>query len=495
MEPLLAEREQNEEEVRELLELGEKLEGLTRNVGMHAGGVLIAPGKLTDFCPLYAAEGTAQRHLAVRQGRRRGGRPGQVRLPRPHHADHPRLGGALRRAARARRSFALEKLPLDDTATYKLLSAGNTTAVFQFESRGMRDLLKRARPDRFEDIIALVALYRPGPDGPDPRVHRAQARQQRVEYLDPRLEPILGPTYGIMVYQEQVMQIAQVIGGYTLGGADLLRRAMGKKKPEEMAQQRDIFVAGAEKNGLPKAKATQLFDLMEKFAGYGFNKSHAAAYALVAYQTAYMKAHHAAAFMAANLSVVMDDTDKVRQFHDDAVANGLDGAAARHQRVGLPLRAGRREHRPLRPGRRARHRRVGDRAHRRRAQARRRSRTCSTSAARVDKRLVNRRVVEALVRAGAFDAIDANRARLLASAGTRPRGGRAGRARRPRRTSLFGEAEAPRGGAHATSTRRRGTRGRSCWRRRPRSASTSRATCSRSTRASSATFRARRSPG
>src|SRR5437667_281804 len=190
------------------------------------------------------------------------------------------------------------------------------------ESRGMRDLVKRARPDRFEDVIALVALYRPGPMELIPEfVERKNGK--RVEYLDPRLEPILKPTYGIMVYQEQVMQIAQVIGGYSLGSADLLRRAMGKKDAKEMAQQRDVFVAGAEKNRLPRAKAILLFDLMEKFAGYGFNKSHAAAYALIAYQTAYLKAHYPAAFMAANLSPVMDDTDKVHQFHEDALANGL----------------------------------------------------------------------------------------------------------------------------------------------------------------------------
>src|SRR5207344_3516141 len=195
-------------------------------------------------------------------------------------------------------------------------------AVFQLESRGMRDLIKRAKPDRFEDVIALVALYRPGPMDLIPE-YIERKHGKRVEYLDARLEPILAPTYGIMVYQEQVMQIAQVIGGYTLGAADLLRRAMGKKKPEEMATHRDIFVAGAEKNGVPRQKGSQLFDLMEKFAGYGFNKSHAAAYALVAFQTAYMKAHHLAAFMAANLSAVMDDTDKVHQLIEDAVDNGL----------------------------------------------------------------------------------------------------------------------------------------------------------------------------
>ena len=187
----------------------------------------------------------------------------------------------------------------------------------------MRDMIRRARPDRFEDVIALVALYRPGPMDLIPDFIARKHGQQRVDYIDQRLEPILAPTYGIMVYQEQVMQIAQVIGGYTLGAADLLRRAMGKKKPEEMAQQRDIFVAGAEKGGLARARATQLFDLMEKFAGYGFNRSHAAAYALVAFQTAWLKTHHLAAFMAANLSAVMDDTDKVRNYYEDGIANGL----------------------------------------------------------------------------------------------------------------------------------------------------------------------------
>src|SRR6059058_1444046 len=322
LEPLLAEREKNEDEVRELLELGEKLEGMVRNVGMHAGGVLIAPGRLTEYCPLYAAEGTD--HVISQLDKDDVEAIGLVKFDFLGLTTLTVLDWA-ERSVRALDlpEFALARIPLDDAATYQLLSAGNTTAVFQLESRGMRDLIRRARPDRFEDVIALVALYRPGPMDLIPDFIARKHGEQRVDYLDPRLQQILGPTYGIMVYQEQVMQIAQVIGGYTLGGADLLRRAMGKKKPEEMAQQRDIFVAGAQKNGLSRPKATQLFDLMEKFAGYGFNKSHAAAYALLAYQTAYMKAHHRSAFFAANLSAVMDDTDKVRQFYEDALANGL----------------------------------------------------------------------------------------------------------------------------------------------------------------------------
>jgi len=410
---------------------------------MHAGGVLIAPGRLTDFCPLYSAEGAS--NVISQLDKDDVEAIGLVKFDFLGLTTLTILDWAERFVrGLGEKHFELQKVPLDDVATYKLLSSGNTTAVFQLESRGMRDLIKRARPDRFEDVIALVALYRPGPMDLIPE-YIERKHGKRVEYLDPRLEPILGPTYGIMVYQEQVMQIAQVIGGYTLGGADLLRRAMGKKKPEEMALQRDIFVAGAENNGLSRTKATQLFDLMEKFAGYGFNKSHAAAYALLAYQTAYMKAHHAAAFAAANLSAVMDDTDKVRQFHDDAVANGL--------RV-LPPDVNASEYRfvPVDRGTI----RYGLGAVRGTGQAAIESILAARKQApftdifdfcrRVDKRLVNRRVVEALVRAGAFDSVEANRARLLASAGRALEAAEQAEAQASQ-NSLFGEAEAPRGGA------------------------------------------------
>jgi len=445
MEPLLAEREKNEDEVKELLEFGGKLEGLVRNVGMHAGGVLIAPGRLTDFCPLYSAENAT--NVISQLDKDDVEAIGLVKFDFLGLTTLTILDWAERFVRQmGDAAFALDKVPLDDAAAYKLLSAGNTTAVFQLESRGMRDLIKRARPDRFEDVIALVALYRPGPMDLIPE-YIERKHGKRVEYLDPRLEPILGPTYGIMVYQEQVMQIAQVIGGYTLGGADLLRRAMGKKKPEEMALQRDIFVAGAEKNGLSKGKATQLFDLMEKFAGYGFNKSHAAAYALLAYQTAYMKAHHAAAFAAANLSAVMDDTDKVRQFHDDALVNGLkvlppDVNASEYRFV--PVDRG-----TIRYGLGA-VRGTGQTAIESILTARKQAPFTDIFdfCRRVDKRLVNRRVVEALVRAGAFDSVETNRARLLASAGRAIEAAEQAEAQASQ-NSLFGEAEAPRGGAHA----------------------------------------------
>jgi len=435
MEPLLAEREKAEDEVKELLELGDKLEGLVRNVGMHAGGVLIAPGRLTDFCPLYAAEGTT--NVISQLDKDDVEAVGLVKFDFLGLTTLTILDWAERYVrGMGDEAFALDKVPLDDGPTYQLLSSGNTTAVFQLESRGMRDLIRRARPDRFEDIIALVALYRPGPMDLIPE-YIERKHGKRVEYLDPRLEPILGPTYGIMVYQEQVMQIAQVAGGYTLGGADLLRRAMGKKKAEEMAQQRDIFVAGAEQGGLARSKATQLFDLMEKFAGYGFNKSHAAAYALLAYHTAYMKAHHAAAFLAANLSAVMDDTDKVRQFHEDALANGLkirppDVNASQYRFV--PLDGG-----TILYGLGA-IRGTGESA----IEAVLEARSAGPFSdlfdfcRRVDKRLVNRRAVEAMVRAGAFDALDANRARLLASVGRALEAAEQAE-RQASQTSLFGE--------------------------------------------------------
>ncbi len=442
MEPLLAEREKNEDEVKELLALAGKLEGLARNVGMHAGGVLIAPGKLTDFCPLYAAEGTS--NVVSQLDKDDVEAIGLVKFDFLGLTTLTILDWAQRHVrALGDAGFMLDAVPLDDAETYRLLSAGNTTAVFQLESRGMRDMIRRARPDRFEDVIALVALYRPGPMDLIPDFIARKHGRQRVEFIDPRLEPILGPTYGLMVYQEQVMQIAQVIGGYTLGSADLLRRAMGKKKPEEMAEQRDIFVGGAQNNGLTRGRATQLFDLMEKFAGYGFNKSHAAAYALLAYQTAYMKTHNTAAFMAANLSAVMDDTDKVRAIYEDSVANGLqvlppDVNASDYRFVPIDAKT-------VRYGLGA-VRGTGESAIatilRVRAQAP--FTDLFDFCRRVDKRIINRRVIEALVRAGAFDAIEGDRARLLASVGRALELAEQAE-RQASQVSLFGDAEAAAG--------------------------------------------------
>ena len=416
-EPLLAEREQKEEEVRELLALAESLEGLTRNVGMHAGGVLIAPGRLTDFCPLYTQPGSDA--IVSQFDKDDVEAVGLVKFDFLGLTTLTILDWTLRYVKRqdAASDLRLEALPLDDKAAYDIFKTANTTAVFQFESRGMRDLMTQAPPTRFEDIIALVALYRPGPMELIPTYIARKAGREHFEYSDRRLEPILGPTHGVMVYQEQVMQIAQVIGGYTLGAADLLRRAMGKKNKEEMAEHRDVFIAGAEKNGLTKGKATTLFDLMEKFAGYGFNKSHAAAYALVAYQTAYLKAHHPSAFMAANLSLVMDDTDKVRALYDDAVANGLEI---------LPpdVNASNYRFEPV-DGRRIRYglggiKGTGEQAVEAIVAARAADgpfHDLFDFCRRVDKRHVNRRAVEALIRAGAFDAVEPRRSMLFASVG------------------------------------------------------------------------------
>ena len=313
-------------------------------------------------------------------------------------------------------ALTLETLPLDDARAYEIFKRGATAAIFQFESRGMREQLKRAQPDRLEDLIALNALYRPGPMEQIPDFIERKHGRRKVEYLHPSIEPILAETYGIMVYQEQVMRIAQVVGGYSLGSADLLRRAMGKKKPDEMAKQRTIFVDGARANGVSEGVATQLFDLMEKFAGYGFNKSHSAAYALVAYQTAYFKAHYPAAFMAANLTAVMDDTDKVRELIEDSQAIGLKILApdvnegnyrfepvdANTIRYGLGGIKG--------TGRSAIEHIVAARVAGPFA-------SLFDFCVRADKQYVNRRVTEALVRSGAFDALDADRARLHASVG------------------------------------------------------------------------------
>jgi DNA polymerase-3 subunit alpha len=452
MEPQIKEREKNEEEVAELLALAEKVEGLTRNVGMHAGGVLIAPGKLTDFCPLYVADASDS---AVSQFDKDDVEAvGLVKFDFLGLTTLTVLDWAVRYVKQLDpdSKFSLNDLPLDDVASYRMFATANTTAIFQFESSGMRDLLKRARPDRFGDIIALVSLYRPGPMELIPEFCDRK-HGKRFEYPDPRVKDILSESYGIMIYQEQVMQMAQIIGGYSLGGADLLRRAMGKKKPEEMAEQRGIFGEGAAKNGLSPRKADELFDLMEKFAGYGFNKSHAAAYALVAYQTAYMKAHHAAAFMAANLSAVMNDTDKVQQFHEDSRANGLEILAPdvnsggyrfapvdnKRIRYGLGAVKGTGEgaitHIIEERGTNGPYRDLFDFCH------------------RVDNRIVNRRVVESLVRAGAFDSVDDNRAALLASVGPALESAEQA-SRSANQTNLFGDVEDHRPTVHLTNVQR-----------------------------------------
>ena len=424
-EPVINQRVEQEEELRELWTLAERLEGLTRNVGMHAGGVLIAPGKLTDFCPLYSAQGAVagESNAAVSQFDKDDVE--KIGLVKFDFLGLRTLTILEEAVASVRRIegvvIDLETLNLDDKLVYEhIFKTANTTAVFQFESGGMKDTLVKARPDRLEDLIALNALYRPGPMEFIPTFIKRKHGDERVFYPHPCLEKVLSNTYGIMVYQEQVMQTAQVAANYSLGGADILRRAMGKKNKKEMDQQREVFVTGAAGNNIPAAQANEIFDTMEKFAGYGFNKSHSAAYALVAFQTAWLKHYHPAAFMAATLTSEMADTDKVQQFFQDSIANGIaflppdinaggirfEPVDAKTIRYGLGALKG-----------------TGESA----LSAILKAREGANSSGpfvdlfefcrRIDKRTVNRRVIEALIRAGAFDSLDSHRAKLLASVG------------------------------------------------------------------------------
>ncbi len=321
-EPELQRRYDEEEDVKELIDLALKLEGITRNAGKHAGGVVIAPSLLTDFTAIYCEEGSTQ--IVSQFDKDDVEAAGLVKFDFLGLRTLTIIDWALATVNKHREKAGLpaidiSQIPTDDKTTFDLLKACKTTAVFQLESRGMKELINRLQPDCFEEIIALVALFRPGPlqsGMVDDFIDRKHGRAA-VDYPHPDLEPILKPTYGVILYQEQVMQIAQVLANYTLGAADMLRRAMGKKKPEEMAKQREIFTKGATERGVDKQVATHIFDLMEKFAGYGFNKSHSAAYALVAYQTAWLKAHYPAAFMAAVMSSDMDNTDKVVTFIDE----------------------------------------------------------------------------------------------------------------------------------------------------------------------------------
>jgi DNA polymerase-3 subunit alpha len=424
-EPILAEREAKEEDVRTLLELARKLEGMTRNIGMHAGGVLIAPGKLTDFCPLYQQPGSDS---AVSQYDKNDVEAvGLVKFDFLGLATLTILEIArelIKKRHPGQEDFAFEKLPLDDNAVYKLFQDGKTEAVFQFESRGMQGMLKDAKPTRLEDLIALNALYRPGPMDLIPSFVARKHGREVVEYPHPLVANMLSETYGIMVYQEQVMQTAQILGGYSLGGADMLRRAMGKKDADEMARHRQIFRDGAAKNDIHQDKADEIFDLMEKFAGYGFNKSHAAAYSLLAYHTAWLKVHYTAEFFCANMTVEMDDTDKLKVLLEDAQKMGLRFEAPDVNRgsyrfepisdtvirygLGAVKGSGEQAIEAIVAARQGRG--VGVNAD-----------TVGpfTSlfdfCARVDRSRINKRTVEALIKAGGFDSLNLNRASLLAS--------------------------------------------------------------------------------
>jgi len=408
---------ETDEEVRGLIDLAKRLEGLARNVGTHAGGVVIAPKPITEYMPLYAdADGALLTQLdkddleAI----------GLIKFDFLGLKTLTIIDKAVATINREREQngeppLNVDAIPVDDAKTYELLRQCRTTAVFQLESLGMRDLIKRLQPDRFDDLTAIVALFRPGPmqmaDEFIARKHRAGSGAP--DYLHPKLEATLKPTYGVILYQEQVMQIAQILAGYSLGGADLLRRAMGKKKPEEMAQQRAVFLKGAMERGVEEARANHIFDLMETFAGYGFNKSHAAAYALIAYQTAWLKTHYPEAYMAAVLTADMDNTDRLVVLKDelkrmeivleppDVNASVLPFTVAGPKRISYGLGA-------LKGvGPSAVEAIVAER------DANGRYTSLVDLCRRADLTKINRRVLEALAKSGALDSLGANRATLL----------------------------------------------------------------------------------
>ncbi len=417
-EEALRELYEQDEEVRAILDMARSLEGLSRNAGKHAGGVVISPTKLTDFTPVYCEQGGI--NVVSQFDKDDVEAVGLVKFDFLGLRTLTVIDWALQtvnaqRAQLGEAPLDISAVALDDRAAFELLKRYQTTAVFQLESRGMKDLIKRLQPDCFEDIVALVALFRPGPlqsGMVDDFINRKHGRQ-KVEYPHPDIEHILKPTYGVILYQEQVMQIAQVLAGYTLGGADLLRRAMGKKKPAEMAKQRAIFTEGALARGVDEKTATYIFDLMEKFAGYGFNKSHSAAYALVSYQTAWLKAHYPAPFMAAVLSADMDNTDKVvilieecRHLRLEVVppdinrsgyAFTVEGDATVVYGLGAIKGAGEGAIDVMIRERLAN----GPYA------------SLADLCRRVDSRKVTRRVYEALIRAGALDGLGDNRASLM----------------------------------------------------------------------------------
>ena len=416
--PDLKQLYETEEEVKTLIDMARSLEGISRNAGKHAGGVVISPTKLTDFTPLYCEQGGG--NLVTQFDKDDVEAVGLVKFDFLGLRTLTIIDWALETINRKKQRMGeavvdISTIPRDDPASYELLKKAQTTAVFQLESRGMKELIKKLKPDCFDDIIALVALFRPGPlesgmvDDYINVKHGAKA-----EYAHPMLEPILKSTNGVILYQEQVMQIARELAGYTLGGADMLRRAMGKKKPEEMAKQREIFTQGAVANNIEEGVATYIFDLMEKFAGYGFNKSHSAAYALVAYQTAWLKAHYRAEFMAAVLSSDMDNTDKIvvlieecREMKLTICPPDLNDSNYRFTvndkgqivyGIGAIKGVGESAIEDLLKEREANGPFTG----------------LYDLCKRVDLRKVNRRVLEALIRAGAFDRIDDNRAAHLA---------------------------------------------------------------------------------
>ncbi len=421
-EPVLRERYEQEEDVRELIDTARALEGRPRNASKHAGGVVIAPSALTDYMPLYCEQGGKQ--LVTQLDKDDLEALGLVKFDFLGLRNLTSINKAVK-AINAQRQLnneqplQIEQLPLEDEKTFALLKSCKTTALFQLESRGMKDLIQRLQPDHFEDVVALVALFRPGPlqsGMVDDFIARKHGRA-RIEYPHPSLEPILKPTYGVILYQEQVMQIAHVLSGYSPGKADVLRHAMGKKKAEEMALEREGFVSGAVARGVNERLASQIFDLVEKFAGYGFNRSHSAAYALIAYQTAWLKAHYPAAFMAAVLSTDMDNTDKVVTMMAECRDLALEVVSPDINRCEYEFVAV--DNKTILYGLGA-IKGLGRSAIDALLEARDQGGTFKDLVdlcKRVDLHRINRRVLESLIRAGAMDSLGVHRAALMVNLG------------------------------------------------------------------------------
>ncbi len=424
-EPQLVEVYEADEEIKELIDKCRILEGCTRNAGKHAGGVVISPTTITDFSPLYC---DSEGNFPVTQFDKNDVETaGLVKFDFLGLRTLTIIDWALsminpRLAKEGKASVHIETISLTDPTSFRVLQNAETTAVFQLESRGMKDLIKRLQPDCFEDMIALVALFRPGPlqsGMVENFIDRKHGREE-VSYPDQKwqhesLKEILEPTYGIILYQEQVMQIAQVLAGYSLGGADLLRRAMGKKKPEEMATQRETFEQGAINNGVDGELAMKIFDLVEKFAGYGFNKSHSAAYALVSYQTLWLKTHFPAEFMAAVMTADMDNTDKIVSLVDECLRMKL-AMLPPDVNSGL-YRFNVNEKGEIVYGIGA-IKGVGEGPIENIIQAREKDgyfRDLFDFCARIDTKKVNKRVIEKLIQSGALDRLGPHRAALMAS--------------------------------------------------------------------------------
>ena len=415
-EPRLQMLRDEDEGIARLLEIALQIEGLYRHASTHAAGVVIGDRPLIELVPLY--RDPRSEFLVTQYSMKHVEQAGLVKFDFLGLTTLTILQRAKGMLSGLGIEVDLDRLPLDDPKTYEMLQRGDAGGVFQMEGQGMRDVLRQMRPDRFDDLIAVVALYRPGPMANIPDYCRRK-HGEKWEAPHPELAEILGETYGIMVYQEQVMQIAQKMGGYSLGSADLLRRAMGKKIRSEMEAQRETFVAGAMARGIPQAKATEVFELMAKFADYGFNKSHAAAYALVAYQTAWMKANHAEVFVAACMSLALGNTDRLAALREEASRSGIrieppdinrsgaDFSVERTVDGGLVIRYAL-----------AAVKKVGFAAMQTLVETRgdQPFTDLADFAARVDPRQLNRMQLENLIRAGAFDALEGNRARLFAAA-------------------------------------------------------------------------------